>query len=357
MYVEAYCPYPFNRARVTSEGNVAFCCFQRPPSADAGLVHLKTNNAPQSPYIGNVFDQPFDEIWFGDLAEEIREKTLEGELHSLCQVPGCPFTKMKLPYPKENITYNEYPNFLEVDLPNTHCNVGLQNPNEEHPACVMCERANPLFQPEENRIMEVMERIKHIVPNLHQIHIQGIAEPFWKDMIFEMMDAIEYDKYSDGITMSTTTNGIPLNEKRREEWLKRAPYSITNFSIDAASPETYQGIRILPVFDTVLEHLYAFSKARVRERQFLRIHNNINVMNLHEVLDMVDIAAKANVEYIEFNPTDGFNHVILVNEKNCGKFKKAQEDIIEKCEKLGVPYNFLRPLDMGLTDRLVQITL
>ncbi len=106
-----------------------------------------------------------------------------------------------------------------------------------------------------------------------------------------------------------------------------------------------------------LEHLYAFSGARVRKRQFLRIHNNINIMNVHEVVGMVQIAAKANVEYVEFNPTDGFNHVILVNEENCGQFKRAQRDIIEECEKLNVPYNFLRPLDMGMADRLVQITL
>lgn len=361
MFIEAFCAYPFNRARITAEGNVAFCCFMRPCSSDAGNVHLKQEDTdekiPESAYIGNVLEQPFDEIWFGELAEEVRERTAAGKLHPLCQCPGCPFTKMQPPYPNDNIVYNEYPNFLEIDLPNTHCNVGLENPNEEHPACVMCERANPLFQPEDDRLFDVLERIKHIVPNLHQMHIQGIAEPFWKDLIFQMMDVLNYDEWNEQVTISTTTNGIPLNERRREEWLRRAPHSITNFSIDAASPETYQGIRILPVFDTVLEHLYAFSEARVRDRQFLRIHNNINTMNVHEVVGMVQIAAKANVEYVEFNPTDGFNHLILVNEENCGRFRRAQEDIIEECEKLDVPYNFLRPLDMGLTDRLVQITL
>jgi hypothetical protein len=71
----------------------------------------------------------------------------------------------------------------------------------------------------------------------------------------------------------------------------------------------------------------------------------------------VQIAAKANVEYVEFNPTDGFNHKILVNEKNCGLFKKAQMDIIEECQRLKVPLNLLRPLDLGLMDKLVQITM
>ena len=80
-------------------------------------------------------------------------------------------------------------------------------------------------------------------------------------------------------------------------------------------------------------------------------------MNVHEVVGMVQIAANANVEYIEFNPTDGFNHKILVSEDNCGRFKKAQQDIIDECGRLDVPYNFIRPLDLGMTEQLVQLTL
>lgn len=329
------------------------CCFQRPPNSDAGIVHLKSSHY-DSAYIGNLRTQNFDEIWFSILADEIREQTIAGDLHPLCQVPGCPFWA-KESRKAEKITFGEYPDFLEIDLPNFHCNVGLEKPSPEHPACIMCERANPLFQAEEDHLQEVLSKIKYLMPHLRQIHIQGIAEPFWQDYFFKVLDWLEFDNYADKITISTTTNGIPLNERRRTEYLRRCPKSITNFSIDAATPETYKVIRILPVFDEVLENLYAFSKARVRARQFLRIHNNINIVNVGEVVGMVQIAHKANVEYVEFNPTDGFNHLILVNETNCGKFQKAEADIIEECQRLAVPYNFIRPLDLGLTDNLVQI--
>src|SRR5581483_4605151 len=119
MWIEAFCEYPFNRCRVTCEGNVSFCCFMRPdplqPEADA--------------YIGNLLENTFDEIWFGPVAEEIRLATLDGKLHKKCQCPGCPYLPLKHPYPKKNIVYNEYPNFLEIDLPNTHCNVGGLSPH------------------------------------------------------------------------------------------------------------------------------------------------------------------------------------------------------------------------------------
>jgi len=314
-------------------------------------------------YIGNVLEKPFDEIWYSALADEIRIATLDGNLHKKCQCPGCPYLPLKKPYPLQNVVYNEYPTFLEIDLPNTHCNVGGLRPDPvKSPACIMCERAAPFFRPEKNHLFEVLQKIKHLMPNLAQIHIQGIAEPFYQTrengfLLFEVMDTLDFDRYADKITISVTTNATLLKKSVRDEYLRRAPHSITNFSIDAATPETFKAIRIFDCFDKVLENMYAFSNERIRDRQFVRIHNNLNIMNVHEVIGMVHIAHKANVEYVEFNPTNGFNHKILVNESNCGLFARAQQQIIEECDKLGVPYNFIRPLDLGLTEQLVQITL
>lgn len=353
MEVKAFCPYPFNRLRLTSEGNASFCCFMRPDP-------LKNE---EDAYIGNVLNNNFDEVWYGKHAEAIRQSTFDGVLHPKCQCPGCPFQSMNVPYPTEEIIYNEYPNFLEIDLPNTHCNVGGLNPNAAtSPACIMCERSSPLFKPEKNHLFEVLDRIKHIVPNLHQIHIQGIAEPFYQTreegyLLFDVLDALDFDKYADKITVSVTTNGTLFKKSVREEYLKRIPHSITNFSIDAATPETFKRIRIFDCFDKVLDNLYQFSEERVRERQFIRLHNNINIMNVHEVIGMVHIGHKAKAEYVEFNPTNGFNHLILVNKTNCGRFAKAQQDIIEECTRLEVPYNFIRPLDLGMTDDLIQLTI
>lgn len=357
MWIQTFCSYPFTRARITCEGNISMCCFMR----ENPLL------PKEKAYIGNVLEDNFDNIWHGELAEEIRSHTNDGRLHEMCsQNPGCPFVGMNRPYPKEDVVYNEYPTFLEIDLPNTHCNIGGLKPNPEtSPACIMCERSAPHFRPEDSsRFFEVLSRIKHILPNLHQIHIQGIAEPFYQTnqeqesyMLFDMLDKLEYEKYKDQITISVTTNATLFKPSVRKEYLERCPKSITNFSIDAATPETFKAIRIFNCFEKVLENMYAFDRERTRDRQFLRIHNNINIMNVHEVVGMVRIAAKARAEYVEFNPTDGFNHKILVNDTNCGKFAKAQQDIIEECDRLGISYKFLRPLDLGLTNQLVQLTI
>lgn len=351
MNIDVYCEFPFNRVRITADGWVSFCCYMRPnPTSKLEEV-----------YLGNLLTNSFDEIWFGDKAESIRNSVLQGDLHPLCQCPGCPYLFASKPYRKKEAIYDVHPNFLEIDLPNTHCNIGGLNPNPQSPACIMCERSDPNFRKEEDHLFEVLSKIKHIIPNINQIHIQGIAEPFYQTrangfLLFEVMDALDFDDHSDRITLSLTTNGTLFKKSVREQYLNRAPHSITNFSIDACTPETFQKIRILDCFDKVIENLYAFSSERVRNRQFLRIHNNINIINVHEVVGMVHIAHKANVEFVEFNPTNGFNKEILLNQSNCGLFAKAQEDIINECVKLGVPYTFMRPLDLGLTSQLVKLT-
>jgi hypothetical protein len=314
-------------------------------------------------YIGNVLENTFDEVWFGSVAESVRSETIEGRLHAMCRCPGCPFTTMNSPYPKERIIYNEYPTFLEIDLPNTHCNVGGLRPDPvTSPACVMCERASPHFRPEVNRLPAVLERIKHVVPNLEGIHVQGIAEPFYqtrKDgyLLFEVLDSLDFDVHSQRITLSLTTNGTIFKKSVRQEYLNRVPRSITNFSIDASTRETFKSIRILDCFEQVIDNFYAFSRERDPTRQALRLHCNVNTMNVKEVVGLVRIAHEAKVNSIEFNPTNGFNHPIIVNEENCGSFVKAQRDIVEECDRLDVPCQFLRPLDLGLSERLIQITL
>lgn len=352
MKVNSFCEFPFNRVRVTSEGNLSMCCFMRPDPLQN----------PNDAYIGNVLVNSFDEIWLGELAESIRSETLSGRLHKKCNAPGCPFVSMQSPYPKKEVVYNEHPSFLEIDLPNTHCNVGGISPSFNSPACIMCERSSPFFKPEKNKLFEVLEKIKYIVPNLKQIHIQGIAEPFYETresnhLLFDILDILQFDKYANQITISVTTNGTLLKKNVIEEYLTRIPHSITNFSIDASTPETFKKIRIFDCFDKVIENLYEFSRRRIRSRQFLRIHNNINTINVNEVIGMVRIAHKANVDYVEFNPTNGFKTDILVNQENCGIFKKAEIDIIDECKKLNVPLNFIRPLDLNMTENLIQITI
>ena len=71
--VNAFCSYPFQRLKVTCEGDVTMCCFQ------------------QRKCLGNILKRSLEDIWFSPLAEAIRKETIEGRLHPKCQIKSCPF--------------------------------------------------------------------------------------------------------------------------------------------------------------------------------------------------------------------------------------------------------------------------
>ncbi len=330
MEIKTICDYPFTRCRITCEGNIAFCCYQES-------------------FIGNILTNTFDEIWFGDTAEEIRLDISNGKFHKFCQVSSCPYQTEKS---KHKVNYAEYPTFLEIDFPNTHCNVGFEEPSEKNPACVMCPRSSITFKSQNNHLFEVINRLKHLTPFLRQVHFGGVAEPFYKDLIFEIANLLNINQK---VTISTITNGTLLNQEITKKFLK-FNNSILTFSLDAATSQTYHKIRILSSFDEVLGNLYSYGEKRNKKNQFLKIINNINMLNIHEVKEMCKIAKKAGVNLLEFIPTEGWNKEILVNESNCGLFKRAQMEIEQECYDLGVPFIIIKPLDCDIMDNLIQIS-
>lgn len=330
--IKAFCNYPFQKLKVDSEGWCTFCCH-----------HTRK-------CLGNILESSLEEIWNSELAKQIRKETLEGRLHSTCKIESCPF------YWKQELTQTEYtqkdfPLQFEIDLPNTHCNIGGNTP-KPNTACLMCERANPKFKPDQDKVDEVCEKLKPYTKHIKAIHIQGVAEPFWKNKIFDVIEKIGVNQFKEKIIISTTTNGTILNNERIEKWLSY-PLSATTFSLDAGNKETYKKIRKLDLYDGVIKSLMKMSEKRKKENQKLYIHNNINMLNIKEVKTMVEVAADAGVDEINFNPTYNLEGLV-VSELNAHIFKKAQDDIIETAERLRIKVSFIRNMFLNYTP-LVQI--
>lgn len=331
--IKAFCSYPFQKLKVDSEGYCTFCCHQ-------------TRKC-----LGNLLEQSLYEIWNGDLAKEIRQQTLNGNLHPLCKVDSCPlYWKAKLE--ASEFIEKPFPQHLEIDLPNTHCNIGGINPTPST-ACLMCERARDRFIPQKDKVSEICKRLRPYVPNLLSVHIQGVAEPFWKDKIFEIASTLGIDEYKDQITISTTTNGTLLNETNTQKWLQY-PRSTIVFSLDAGSADTYKKIRKVNLYDSVIESIMKLSSQRSDiSKQLLIIHNNINMLNVGEVKEMVEVAAKVKANEINFNPTYALQNLV-VSQENSHLFFKAQKIIVKTAKDLGVRVSFMRELSLDFLP-LVQI--
>jgi len=317
--VEAFCTYPFQRIKVTSEGDVTMSCFQ------------------EKKCLGNILKKDVQQIWDSALANQIREFTEQGKLHPTCQVSSCPHYNSNNRKPI-TVSYCPHPVELEIDLPSQHCNIGKENPTKKNPACIMCERHRLNNFHQEDRLEEICEILRPHMRNIRQLHIQGIAEPFWKGKIFELLDWLNFNK--DRCSITTTTNGTLMNKATRDKFLSY-PSSTLTWSLDAGSPEVFKAIRRLNAYSTVVRNLKAYANER-EPSQKVHIHNNINTINICDVMKMVELAAEANVDRLDFNPSY-YVPAIEVNPSNAHIFRDAQERIIERAEELNVNVTFMRP--------------
>lgn len=298
--------------------------------------------------LGNILEHTLEEIWNSPLAEEIRKVTMEGNLHRTCKIESCPFFRKTHLEPTTKITHRRMPVEFEIDIPTQHCNIGGEIPTKKNPACLMCERSlrDPKDFWQHDRLNEVCDRIKGHMGTARWLHVQGVAEPFWKGRIFEILERLAVAQHGERMWISTTTNGTLMTQRIRAQFLTYAKSTIT-WSMDAGSPEVYQTIRRVDMYDRIVENLRAYCQERDRCRQYVHIHNNINTINIQDVIRMVEVAADVGVDRLDFNPTYGIPS-ICVSSENVHIFREAQEKIIERSRQLGVFTTFMRDFSLDI---------
>lgn len=356
--IKAYCDWPFNKVKLNMDGDIKMCCHQRHDHS-----------------LGNVFQQSFDNIWFGPTANEVRRTVLHAKMHEMCNTAECPYRYKDIAtlgsYKESDMNDNGYPIELEFDLHSTHCNFGGTEPTPET-ACFMCPRALPGFmkyiEGHRDRTDELVQKIKFLMPDLKILNILGVAEPFWKDKIFDVMDSLDFKSHRDHIWFWTTSNGSIFTKKRQEHLGEMTRKTLLNFSLDAATPETFTKIRRQNLFQQVCDNVRSWTSYR-RElnkqgaEHTVSIHNNINIYNVREVPEMVRLAHDLGVDALTMIPTHDVGGTfyeishLLVNEKNAHIFQQAEDEARQVAEKLDFSVHFTRPLALGYNTELVQIKL
>ena len=178
------------------------------------------------------------------------------------------------------------------------------------------------------------------MPHLKHLCVLGIAEPFWKDAAFKIMEKLDFQKYKHQCEFRANTNGICLNEKVATKFFSLADRSDISWSIDAATAVTHRKIRRLDSFDLVLENLRRWIRMR-GEHHKVSIYNNINMLNVHEMSQMVEIAADVGVDSITLLPTHDQTGVVQLGElvlceKNLKLFKEESERALETASRIGI---------------------
>jgi MoaA/NifB/PqqE/SkfB family radical SAM enzyme len=355
--IRSFCELPLIKAKIASDGRVSMCCHQS-----------------HEGFLGNLFEKTFEEIWFGSLAEEIRNSVKNAQLHRVCDTIECPFKYKKTLDHMHNYEVDSrgYPTHLEFDLHGSHCNFGGTE-LLENKICIMCPRSRADFKDHlrdmPDRTAELINKIKHLVNRLEIINIIGIAEPFWKDKIFDVLEKMNIKENKKNLEIWTTSNASVFNEERQNKLLDLSNRTDIHFSLDAATRETFLKIRKNDFFDVCCKNIKSWTK-KIKEtnninekKHYVRLHNNINMINVNEVEKMVFLAKDLEVDILVLLPTHdcGGTHKnlnnILVNTTNYHLFLEAQKKAEAAAKKIEQKIIFSRPLDLNISSSQKKLLL
>jgi MoaA/NifB/PqqE/SkfB family radical SAM enzyme len=181
------------------------------------------------------------------------------------------------------------PSFVQIE-PVGQCNL----------RCRMCpimfRKDGPPNGPPAFMKFEEFTRLIDGFPHLAELHLQGLGEPMMHPRFFDM---IAY-AVRRGARVTTNTNLTLLNPERAERCVTSG-LDVLHVSIDGATTETYERIRVRSHYDKVMRNLRLLLDARRRlgsNRPHLHLVMVIMRQNLHELPELVRQARAWEVEEV-----------------------------------------------------------
>lgn len=234
------CYNPFVNLYFNSRGQAVVCCRN------------------QDTVLGTYPENSIKDIWFGKIADKLRQHLLHNDLTMGCKYCEHQFNTSRFyGLPSMHADYYSstkisYPKILELELSNT-CNL----------QCVMCSgivsssirKSRENLPPLENHYDdEFVNQLKEFLPHAKEIKFYG-GEPFLIDTYYKIWDYLL--KIESSAKLHVVTNGTVLTDKVRN-YLKNLNFTIT-VSFDAMNKQLFESIRVGADFDKVKANIEEYN--------------------------------------------------------------------------------------------------
>lgn len=280
------CYNPFVNLYFNSRGQAVVCCRN------------------QDTVLGTYPENSIREIWFGEIADKLREHLLNNDFSMGCSYCSHQFdTSRFYGLPSMHADYYSttkkgYPKIIELELSNT-CNL----------QCVMCSgivsssirKCRENLPPLENHYDEnFVEQLKEFLPHAKEIKFYG-GEPFLIDTYYKIWD--ELVKIKSNAKLHVVTNGTILNDKVKN-YLRKLKFTIT-VSFDAMNKELFESIRVGADFDKVKAHIEEYNVLLGGKGLSLSVTPmKTNCREVPKIIDYCNsLNATVNMSFVE-NPAD-----------------------------------------------------
>ncbi|MBD5404971.1 radical SAM protein [bacterium] len=266
-----YCKTPFEKITINFDGDVSFCC----PSF---------NNYY---YIGNIFTDEIDDIWYSKKAEEFRKSILDGS-YKFCNLDICgEYTEYNClnrnQYKKDLLLNPKYPEIVSLQY-STCCNV----------RCKTCRDKLYLENKEETNLLnKIIDKIVLLCKNAKLVKINGGGElftsPHNKKLLQKLISTYPNLKFI------IHSNGLLCDEAHIKEWGLEGRVELFMISIHAATKKTYESIVRGGHWEQLQKNLKYLSTLKCDLRLLFVLHS----LNYKEMPKFVKMADKLNA-FVQF---------------------------------------------------------
>jgi len=248
------------------KGRVCKVPFQRFEVLEAG-TYLCCPGWLSTP-VGNCFAQPWEDVWNSPNAEAIRASMHDGS-YRFCKKMTCPMIQSgTIPHAEalaaESDDWKEIVRTKKTKMDKGPANVSLVYDRSCNLRCPSCRTSGYMADSEtRDRIEEMQE--KNIIPMLRHakmMFVTGSGDPFASRNFRSLMMRLGPEDYPD-LRFLILTNGMLLT---RKEWEKfpnlHGRIKRLRISIDAATKETHETLRLGAKWSVMLENMEFFGELK-----------------------------------------------------------------------------------------------
>lgn len=208
-----------------------------------------------------------------------------------------------------------FPSILEIET-STHCNI--------NPPCVMCYPR--LFDKRKFKgeiTYRVFEKLIPYLKEFRTISLHGVGEPLLGKNLFVILDNIDTEKTD----VQFNSNGLLLTEHMSRRLIEKK-LKLIDFSLDAATPETYAKIRRSDL-SQVIENIDRLSKLKSElgvGHPIIKLNMTLMNENLPEVVPFIEMASRLRAEIVHLGLLNPFKEYRVTNKDFIFNYKDQMID-------------------------------
>jgi MoaA/NifB/PqqE/SkfB family radical SAM enzyme len=207
--------------------------------------------------------------------------------------------------------------------------------------CIMCPWREIAKNVENQGIMtqKVWEALRPHLPETRSVDFTGGGEPLLQPRLVEWIR----EAHAAGCETGILTNGLLLTEKKAAQIID-AGLNWICFSMDGATAEIYEAIRVGSNFEKVCQNLANIAALRSHKVPETMINFVLMPMNFHQVEDIVKLAHRLGVDQVNFKQCDvirgeqgkGYGLFALEKTKEIRRLQKALAKARRLAKKLKI---------------------